>query len=223
MRLLDVLRYIWSGFGVYWVAAGLKGRAAQTQEPHFFRVTRLSILFLVFLLLFWSRTSVGFLGARFLPDIPAIAYCGFAATLVGLVTALWARIHLGQYWSDKVVLKIDHQLVRTGPYAYMRHPIYSGVLLGVLGTAVVLGEWRGILAFLVLLVNYAIKARREDQLLAQHFPKQFDEHARQADSCCRSSIREINYHLQSRFEIIGEVTPCVWLRIAACSWSDYSC
>jgi protein-S-isoprenylcysteine O-methyltransferase Ste14 len=180
MRLLDVLRYIWSGFGIYWVAAGLKGRAAQTQEPQFLRVTRLSILFLVFLLLFWSRTSFGFLGARFLPDIPVIAYGGFAATLVGLATALWARVHLGHYWSDKVVLKVDHQLIRTGPYAYMRHPIYSGVLLGVLGTAVVLGEWRGILAFLVLHVNYAIKARREDQLLARHFPKQFDEHARQA-------------------------------------------
>ena len=180
MRLLDVLRYIWSGFGIYWVAAGLKGRAAQTQEPHFFRVTRLSILFLVFLLLFWSRTSVGFLGARFLPDIPAIAYCGFAATLVGLVTALWARIHLGQYWSDKVMLQAGHRLVRTGPYACMRHPIYSGVLFAIAGTAIILGQWRGLLAFLLMLANYSIKARREEEILRAQFGAEFEEHQSRA-------------------------------------------
>lgn len=180
MHLLYLLQYIWSAFGIYWIGAGLKGQTALTHEPQFFRVTRLAILLLVFLLLFSSRVGVGFLGARFLPDRPLIEYCGFAATLIGLGTAVWARVHLGKYWSDKVVLKVDHQLVRTGPYANMRHPIYSGMLLAVLGTAVVLGEWRGILAFVILLVNYAIKARREDQLLAQHFPEQFDDHVRRA-------------------------------------------
>lgn len=180
MELLDLLRYIWSVFGIYWIAAGVKGKSAQTHEAHWYRFLRLSILALVFLLLFWGRTAAGFLGAQFLPDLPVIAYVGFASTLVGLSVALWARIHLGQYWSDKVVLKVDHQLIRTGPYAYMRHPIYSGVLLGVLGTAMVLGQWRGLLAFVILLINYSIKAKKEEQILSGRFSNEFREHESRA-------------------------------------------
>src|SRR6266581_2379976 len=109
---------------------------------------------------FSDRTATGILGRRFVPQFPAVQYSGFFLTLSGLVIALWARMHLGQHWSDKVVLKADHQLIRSGPYAYMRHPIYSGVLLGVAGTALVVGEWRAATAFMLLLTNYWIKAKR---------------------------------------------------------------
>lgn len=175
-RLLDILGYIWAGFGVYWFATGVKGKATQTHEPHWYRLARLGILALVFVLLFSNRTAVGVLGYRFMPELAAAAYFGFAAALLGLAIAVWARIHLGQYWSDKVVLKVDHQLIRTGPYAHMRHPIYSGVLLAVLGTALVLGQWRGFLAFVILLVNYLIKAKKEDRILANQFGGEFREH-----------------------------------------------
>jgi protein-S-isoprenylcysteine O-methyltransferase Ste14 len=179
-RLLEVLRDVWSVFGVYWVAVGMRAKAAQTHEVHWYRITRLAVLLIVFLLLFWRRTAIGFLGRPFLPDIVAITYVAFAFTIAGLAIALWARIHLGQYWSDKVVLQSGHQLIRTGPYAYMRHPVYSGVLLGVLGTALLLGEWRGLLAFMVLLMNYAIKAKKEERILAERFPVDFQEHLSQA-------------------------------------------
>jgi protein-S-isoprenylcysteine O-methyltransferase Ste14 len=180
VQLLDVLRYIWTAFGLYWVAAGARSKAAQTHEPHLYRFVRLGILAVVFLLLFWDRTSFGILGQRFLPNSPAISYFGFTAAIVGLAVAFWARIHLGQYWSDKVILKVDHQLIRTGPYACMRHPIYSGVLLGVLGTALVQGKWRGLLAFVLLLTNYAIKAKKEEQILTARFSDEFREHQRHA-------------------------------------------
>jgi protein-S-isoprenylcysteine O-methyltransferase Ste14 len=175
-QLLETLRYVWSVFGIYWVASGLRAKAPATHEAHWYRFLRLSILALVFLLLFWSRAASGFLGARFLPEIPVVAYAGFIATFIGLAIALWARLHLGRYWSDKVVLKVDHQLIRTGPYAHTRHPIYSGVLFAVLGTALVLGEWRGLLAFMTLLVNYSIKAKKEERILAARFISEFREH-----------------------------------------------
>ena len=129
---------------------------------------------------FWQRLEVGSLGRRFAPDSTRLDYAGFAATLIGLAVAAWARIHLGRNWSDKVVIQAGHQLIRTGPYARLRHPIYSGVLLGVLGTAVVLGEWRGAIAFLLLLTNYAIKARKEDRVLARNFGDDFLLHEKQA-------------------------------------------
>ena len=111
-----------------------------------------------------------------MPSIPALAAVGFVLALIGLAIALWARVHLGQYWSDKVVLKVDHQLIRSGPYAHLRHPIYSGVLLAVLGTALIVDEWRGLLAFVILLANYSIKARKEEQILAAHFGDEFRKH-----------------------------------------------
>ncbi len=184
-HLLTILGYLWSGFGLYWLAAAARGKsgseaAQKTGESHLFRVVRLSILATTFALLFWQRFAIGLLGERFVPDLPALNYAGFAATVAGLVLATWARIHLGRNWSDKVVIQAGHQLIRTGPYARLRHPIYSGVLLGVLGTALVLGEWRGTVAFVLLLTNYAIKARKEDRVLAESFGPEFEEHKRRA-------------------------------------------
>jgi protein-S-isoprenylcysteine O-methyltransferase Ste14 len=181
--LIAILGYLWSGFGLCWLAAAAVGRSPagtdhQTGEPHFFRVVRLSILAITFSLLFWQRLAIGFLGRRFVADFSALDYAGFVATLAGLGIATWARIHLGRNWSDKVLIQAGHQLIRTGPYARLRHPIYSGVLLGVLGTAVVLGEWRGAIAFVLLLTNYAIKARKEDRVLAESFGAEFQEHRR---------------------------------------------
>jgi protein-S-isoprenylcysteine O-methyltransferase Ste14 len=184
-HLLTTLGYLWSGFGVYWVGVAARRKPPtagppQTRESHGFRVLRWAILATTFGLLFWQRLAIGFLRGRFVPDLPAMAYAGFVLTLAGLAIAVWARVHLGQYWSDKVVVQADHQLIRTGPYTHMRHPIYSAVLLGVLGTALVLGEWRGAIAFLLLLTNYAIKARKEDRLLAMNFGDDFLLHEKHA-------------------------------------------
>jgi protein-S-isoprenylcysteine O-methyltransferase Ste14 len=178
--LLRLLGYVWAVFGVYWIGAGLRGKAAQTREHSLYRFVRLGILAITFALLFWRRASTGMLGWRFIPDSLRIACAGLCAALCGLAIAVWARIHLGQYWSDKVVLKVDHDLIRRGPYARMRHPIYSGVLLAVAGTALVLGELRGVLAFTLLLTNYTIKARREERILADCFGEQFREYLAQA-------------------------------------------
>jgi len=185
-ELFHLLAYLWAAFGVYWMGVPLLNRApAQGKSTHsgefrLYRPLRLLILAVTFSLLFWGHAAVGFLGRRFAPTSAALAIAGFAAALLGLAVATWARINLGRYWSDKVVLQADHKLVRSGPYAYMRHPIYTGVLLGVAGTAVVLGEWRGVAAFLLLLTNYIIKARREEKILAQEFGEEFRLHQKQA-------------------------------------------
>jgi protein-S-isoprenylcysteine O-methyltransferase Ste14 len=166
-------------FGLAWAAAALywssPEKAVQSGEFKWYRPLRLVVLAATFALLFWDATAIGFLGKRFLPTT-ACAGLGFALLLIGLGITLWARVVLGQYWSDRVIMQADHQLIRSGPYAHLRHPIYSGVLLGVLGTAVVLGEWRGLLAFALLLTNYVIKANREERILADRFQDQFQQH-----------------------------------------------
>jgi protein-S-isoprenylcysteine O-methyltransferase Ste14 len=93
---------------------------------------------------------------------------------VGL--AAWARYVLGRNWSASITLKESHELIRTGPYSRIRHPIYSGVILGLLGTALAIGERGALVAVGVLFASYFIKARSEESLLAREFGPAFQDH-----------------------------------------------
>lgn len=92
-----------------------------------------------------------------------------ATALAGLVVMLWARVTLGRNWSGGVVLKEDHELVTSGPYQFVRHPIYSGLLLLTLGWAVWRGRNAGFWGLAVLLLLLWMKSRAEEQLMIQHF------------------------------------------------------
>ena len=175
-----MLNWLWAAAGLYWVlsARGARQTAAETGEPQAHRILRLLILAVTFLLLLSPSLSLGPLAVRFVPNHPAIRDLGVMATGLGILLMIWARRHLGRNWSDKVEIKTDHQLISTGPYARLRHPIYTGMLVGIAGTAIAVGERRGIAAFLLLLTNYVIKARKEERILRQKFGAAFQEYER---------------------------------------------
>jgi protein-S-isoprenylcysteine O-methyltransferase len=104
----------------------------------------------------WSRT-------------PAVEILADMITFAGLVVALWSRAALGSNWSGSVAFKENHELIERGPYRYVRHPIYSGMLLMVLGTSLVRGTVSGFAVFLLCGVGLWFKARQEERLLAGHF------------------------------------------------------
>ena len=109
------------------------------------RVLRLIILVVTFaLLLSPSLVALGPLVRRFVPNYPAVRDLGVALAGLGVLLMIWARRHLGHYWSDKVEIKANHQLISTGPYARLRHPIYTGMLLGIAGTALAVANGAGL-------------------------------------------------------------------------------
>jgi len=101
---------------------------------------------------------------------------GSILTWMGIGLAIWARYHLAEYWSARITIKEDHQLIRTGPYARLRHPIYSGIILAAIGSAVVIDEWRCVLGVCLVVTGYCIKARKEEVMLTQQFGEAFREH-----------------------------------------------
>ena len=97
----------------------------------------------------------------------------------GLSFAAWARVHLGKYWSGHVTLKPGHRLIRSGPYAIVRHPIYTGLLLAFIGTAVVIDEVRGVVAVILILEAHIRKLRLEERWLTGEFGSEYDLYKRE--------------------------------------------
>jgi protein-S-isoprenylcysteine O-methyltransferase Ste14 len=117
-----------------------------------------------------GRPLPSFLLARFVPAGPVFPLIGVVITALGLALAVAARRQLADNWSASVQIKQNHALIRGGLYRYMRHPIYSGILLAVLGSALAIGEIRCLLAFALILIALLIKSRHEETRLRRFFP-----------------------------------------------------
>jgi len=174
-----ILDGMWSVLGLYWLVSALGTKKVAIDEKPGWRILRLATLAVMLALLLTPWLRMGPLARRFVPESRMVVWPGVAVAGAGIALAIWARRNLGQNWSDKVVLKVDHQLVRSGPYRYLRHPIYTGVLLGIAGTALAIGEWRGMLALLLVGTSYLIKAKREERILGASFGEAFAEYKRE--------------------------------------------
>jgi hypothetical protein len=115
----------------------------------------------------------GPLDDRFVPAVPEVGALGWLLTALGMLFAIWARVILGVNWSSTVVIKQGHELVSTGPYALVRHPIYTGLILALTGTAVYDGRWRALLGLAFFAVGFWLKARSEENLLEREFGEEY--------------------------------------------------
>src|SRR5882672_7231705 len=102
IRTQTILGWMWAAMGVYWLVSALGTKKTEVNEAHPFRIFRLLLLCLMFTLLLTDRLRVGWLGWRFTPDFDWIRWFGIVVTGSGLALCVWARRHLGEYWSDKV-------------------------------------------------------------------------------------------------------------------------
>jgi protein-S-isoprenylcysteine O-methyltransferase Ste14 len=178
----DVCRWIeslWLLVGIYWLVAVLWSKPVARREKLLTRVVHLAIMTVACVLLFSRSARVGVLGARFLPESDAVGWAGLCLTAAGCAFAVWARVCLGPNWSATVTRKQNHELVRSGPYAVVRHPIYAGFLLAILGTALALGEVRGLAALALAFVGWFTKARTEERLLVEEFGDAYARYRRE--------------------------------------------
>lgn len=168
------LLVLWLGWLVCWLVAARYVKPTRRKE--FWATRFLTIVFtlpaavVLAIPASWLPGGLSWLSARFLPDAAIVYWLGLLIVITGIAFAVWARFYLGRNWSGTVTVKEDHELICSGPYAIVRHPIYTGLLIAILGTAVVFGEWRGLVAFGFLTVAYLFKLRREERFMAESFP-----------------------------------------------------
>lgn len=169
----------WYLFVIVWVVAGLWVKTTKTAEPLSSRLTYGSLMAAGFYLLFSPRPLIGLLGTRFISDAHWVLIAAIVLTFAGVILSIWARLILGENWSARVTRKVDHELIRSGPYAFVRHPIYTGLLLATIGTAIFVGEYRGLIAVPLVLLSESIKARREERFMIEEFGQSYQDYRQQ--------------------------------------------
>jgi|SRR5712671_96753 len=169
---------LWTVFAVFWVLAAFGRKPAQRRESPVARLSHTLFTAAALFLLYSNDPVFGVLRHRFAPHTSWLPLLGVVITAAGVAFAIWARIHLGKQWSADVTIRRDHELIRTGPYTHIRHPIYTGMLSAMLGTALIVGEYRALAAVVIATVGFWIKARKEESFLEQEFGPRFEEHKR---------------------------------------------
>jgi protein-S-isoprenylcysteine O-methyltransferase Ste14 len=164
---------LWIVWLAIWLVASIKVKKVRAHEPVSTRIAYLIPKVLTALLLFSPIFRRGVLNQRFIPHSVALDWTGVAVAALGIAITFWARVHIGRNWSARVVIKEQHELIRSGPYRFVRHPIYTGLLIAIVGTALVIGEWRAVLAMVFAVIGFTAKAKREEAILVGEFGEDY--------------------------------------------------
>lgn len=166
-----LIELTWFAWALYWVwsARGVKVAARRDGVASMLAYRVPVVLGFGLLFALGQGRGAGWL-YRHLPAagiwIPPL---GWLLVLSGLGVACWARVVLGRNWSGTVQLKQDHELVVAGPYRHVRHPIYTGILLAVLGTILAIGALPGVLVLALIGSGFWLKLRHEEAWMRERF------------------------------------------------------
>jgi protein-S-isoprenylcysteine O-methyltransferase Ste14 len=177
-RALQVVGCFWIVLAVYWAVSALSQKSTKKEEHFIERLRHVVPMMVAVLLLSQSDASYGWLGLPFVAESGTLNLLGLVLAGAGAALAIWARWHLGRNWSAVVSIREQHDLIRSGPYRAVRHPIYTGLLLAILGTVLIIGEFRALVALAIVLASFYLKARKEDVWLAREFGETFEGHAK---------------------------------------------
>ena len=170
---------VWIVFLVYWQIKAADTKTTQRLEPTTSRILRAITFLIVIALLSTTRIPLPWLYRQLWPSGIWSFSIGAAVTIVGLLFAVWARQHLGRNWSRSVTIKLGHELIHTGPYSLVRHPIYTGILTGFLGTAIALSQVRGFIGLVLVFLVFWAKLRMEEGWMRSQFGETYGIYAAQ--------------------------------------------
>ena len=172
MRAVELVFVVgWAAFGLYWLVAAFRMKRGRIAWSHELRIRAVLVVAVVVLV------RLGAFRGRGLHTDPWRAGLGLVLFATGLVFAIWARRHIGRNWGTPMTRKNEPELVTSGPYHLVRHPIYSGILLAGIGTAVAL-SWVWLTAVALAGVYFVYSATVEERYLTEEFPDDYPVYRR---------------------------------------------
>jgi protein-S-isoprenylcysteine O-methyltransferase Ste14 len=174
-----IISALWIAWALYWLVSAVSNKSTVRRESLTSRLSYVLPLLVGGVLLGWRHAPWWeWLNTRLWPRSLTAYWIGVALLAAGLAFAVWARVHLGRNWSGTVTVKESHELIRTGPYGIVRHPIYTGLIAAVLGTAIASGTVRAALAVALFTASFLYKLRIEEAFMRETFPEEYPRYAR---------------------------------------------
>lgn len=173
---MNLVTDAWMLLLAYWLISAWNVKRPKYVAPNHVRITQFLFLVPGCLLLFDTRLPLAVLHVPVLPKADAVAGIGVAVVFAGITFAIWARYCLGSNWSSQVAIKENHELIQSGPYRWIRHPIYTGIIAAAWGTAIVVGQLGAFLGVILLTMGFAYKGKQEELRLQDTFGDAFTAH-----------------------------------------------
>jgi len=175
--LLEQLRQaagiLWMGLVLVWIVSALRTKRTIQSQSSASQLLYTAILVVGVYLIFAKQSGILWLDRQLFLVTPPVALVGLVVVLMGVVFSIWARVILGGNWSNFVTVKENHTLVRKGPYRVVRHPIYSGILLGMIGSALQRSELRSFVGVMICGFSFWLKTRTEEHFMVQRFGEEY--------------------------------------------------
>ncbi len=175
-----ILLGIWVIFWSYWLITAWLNRSPVKRRQSSMLPTLPIIAVVIWILVTGIYPDLVY--QQIFPDGIVASIAGTIITILGLGFAIWARLHLGTNWSGLPIIRVDHKLIRTGPYTIVRNPIYTGILIAFVGTAIVIGKFWAIIAILIVFVAFFMKIRIEEKFLLEEFGEDYLKYKKEVKS-----------------------------------------
>jgi protein-S-isoprenylcysteine O-methyltransferase Ste14 len=172
---MALVRDAWIALMLYWLVSAFKVKQMKYLAPAHVRIIQLLFLVPACFLLF-PRYRPGVLHMAVLPQTSTVEWIGAAITFAGVAFAIWARYVLGSNWSSAVAIREGHELIQTGPYRLIRHPIYTGIIAAAWGTAIAVGELGAFLGVILIALGFTYKGKQEELNMERTFGESWIAH-----------------------------------------------
>ena len=178
MEQIDAYVALWLVFLGVWIPASAFTKRSVRQDSSTSRFLY-GVLVPLGAFLVLQPGRFGTLNVRLVPDTRVVNLCGLIITAAALSYAIWARFTLGRNWSGTVTVKTGHELIRSGPYRFVRHPIYSGILAGLVGTSIGEGTLAALIGVAIAFCGFRMKWRVEERFMVEQFGAQYVQYQRE--------------------------------------------
>lgn len=170
------LRISWLIVLTYWLISSFGVKKPLSQDPFFKRFVYYWLPLLIAVLLLgpgeWFGDSL--IRENFVPHTNLVGNIGLMFCFLGTFIACWSRYLLGKNWSLSIQKKENHELIQSGPYKTVRHPIYTGLLLLFVGNTIIVGDYRGIFAVIIVFFAFWFKLLKEEKILQETFVHNYE-------------------------------------------------